>query len=159
MPSGWDVYYVVFLSALLALGLPLVLRMISFFMARVSRRPAEVQLEEPQRAAVADGAIPPGLRVNTRFFLGSNAALVLFTMMLALVPCVVVVKGGGVGVVVSRAVMGVVFLSSLASAGLIYAARKGDLNWLRSYRTPDSKTPLDTSLDSSGDSSREKAPE
>src|SRR5690242_6120879 len=85
MPSGWDVYYVVFLSALLALAIPMTLAAISFFVSPQKTKqitPEKVLHEELARSRLADH------RVNTRFFLAANAALILMTLILILIPCV-----------------------------------------------------------------------
>jgi hypothetical protein len=141
MPSGWDVYYVVFLSALLALAVPAVLGMISsiFVPSRGVRggdsRPTPQVPGEDLGAAVP--AVEPtalGRRVNTRFFLGANAALILITLALALIPCVGTLQGTSSHQVLFRGLIALVSIAALAGLGLLYSARKGDLDWLSSHR-------------------------
>src|SRR5436190_9027251 len=92
MPSGWDVYYVVFLSALLALGVPVALALASRFVSARSPFPGKQVRDLPgdglgARVAANADDTALGRRVNTRFFLGANAALVLITLALVLIPC------------------------------------------------------------------------
>src|SRR5687767_12941658 len=120
MPSGWDAYYVFFLSALLSLGVPAFLKLIS-----MSKRRGQ-----PRRAAQADATgwdfdAFKGRRINTRFFMGTNVALILTALCLALVPCVGAIPAtSGIRLV---AILSICVLSALA---LLYAATKGDLDWL-----------------------------
>jgi NADH:ubiquinone oxidoreductase subunit 3 (subunit A) len=138
VPSGWEVYYVVFLSALLALTVPLVLHLVSSAISeRATRPPEHAQNEgfsawaEKTRQAEPHDSI--GRRINTRFFLGTNAALVLLTLGLMLIPCVgafheIRAELGG------RALISILLLAGLSALALLYAARKGDLEWLRTVR-------------------------
>jgi hypothetical protein len=123
MPSGWDVYYIVFLAAGLALGIPFVLTLISFVVSPGRKRPAI----QPKPAGML------GRKINIRVFLGANAALVLIALILALVPCV---PGSAVTdeTVLARSLIAIVSVAVFAAMGLLYAARKGDLSWLKSYR-------------------------
>lgn len=137
--NGWDVYYVVFLSAVLALGIPAVLKLISYiFVSRsgAARNPGSPSLQVTTPLSVAqldprhDSQELGGRRVNTRFFLGANAALTLVALSLLLAPNVVSVQH-------DRGLIAIVTLSSFAALGLFYSARKGDLHWLRSFRGMD----------------------
>ncbi len=133
MPSGWDVYYVVVLSALLALGIPIFLRLVSGLIIRRRPQPSgpvnpllKGKTEEP-RSVLAR-------RINTRFFLAANASLVLVALALTLVPCVDAIQAAGEGQDLARILGSIVTLAALAACALLYSARKGDLNWLKSLR-------------------------
>jgi len=123
MTSGWEVYYVIFLSSALALSLPVALSLISS--AGKAHR-ASPSLHRPTRV---------GEKTNTRYFLGAVLSLPLVVMALILIPCV--------GVLASRgregsglAAFGILSISGLAALAVGYASRKGDLDWLRSFRSP-----------------------
>lgn len=138
MANGWDVYYVVFLSAFLALGLPIVISFISMSTQIVTkkRRAPHPSLKN------ADLEKGPFKRVNTRFFLGMNVASILLAMALILIPCAAALQmlatvSSGEGFV--RGLVAIVSSGIFLSLGLFYSARKGDLNWLRSFRQPESE--------------------
>ena len=121
MPSSWDAYYVVFLSAFLALLIPLGLRLISFAVAR----------SKPPSHATPRVEMP---RTNPRFFLGANATVALIALILAIVPCISTLNPrSGSGVFWSGFVL-VLSVSGLAMVGLLYAVKKGDLSWLKSLQ-------------------------
>src|SRR5690349_16635220 len=85
MPSSWDTYYVVFLSALLSLGIPAALGFISLLVSPRSERRREV----PQKLTVEkSNHTVLGQRINVRFFLAANAALILLALGVILIPCV-----------------------------------------------------------------------
>ncbi len=162
LPSGWEIYYVVFLSALVALGIPLILGGVSWIFARRARvdqsNSSDFQLSSSPVPTVAPLPMGPGApsassslgrRINTRFFLSANAALVLITLALVLIPYASVLHGGtaaeGADLAARRTVMirgliSVVTISGLAALALLYAARKGDLNWLQTFRSPEDKS-------------------
>jgi NADH:ubiquinone oxidoreductase subunit 3 (subunit A) len=127
MPSGWDVYYVVFLSALLALAIPSVLGLISYFV--VPKHAAE----PPKKAEEAEVTVM-AQRVNARFFLAANTALILITLGLVLIPCVGALQPGGSHQTYGRGLIAIVTVAGFAALGLLYSARKGDLSWLRSFQ-------------------------
>lgn len=146
MTSGWDVYYVLFLSASLALVLPLALALISFVMT--GRRKKSVA-PTPDPFSVADdlsnateatkkiyikASAQVGRRINTRFFLGANAALVLVTFGLTFIPCVGMLQPDS-GRTQALGALGIIFtLVLLSGLGLLYSARKGNLSWLDTFR-------------------------
>ncbi len=142
MPSGWDVYYVVFLSAALALGIPGVLALVSKLL-----RQKQSDVEEPGSSeALSPREFPRltahnetrlGIRVNTRFFVGSNAALVLITTGLILIPCAGLIRPESERSEVILALALILSLAGFATLGLLYAARKGDLNWLNTFQDED----------------------
>jgi NADH:ubiquinone oxidoreductase subunit 3 (subunit A) len=126
MPSGWEVYYVVFLSALLALGIPLSLSALTRLVAPGRRR------ARPPTAPREGGEL--GRRMNSRFFLATNAALVLIALALVLVPAASTLQAGNTRAGLVRGLVAIVSIAGLAALGLLYSARKGDLSWLRTYR-------------------------
>ena len=134
MPSSWAVYYVIFLSAALALGIPASLAMISFCVspARRNRKTrGSARAEEPGGPGI--NPVVLGRRINTRFFLGINAALILVTLVLALVPCVGMLQAGFGKAAQLKSLAAIVTLASFALLGLLYSAKKGDLSWLKTF--------------------------
>lgn len=142
MPSGWDVYYVVFLSAVVALGIPAALALISMLVSPGGRaRPAA-----PKRENELPGASLPvhetesaresylGRRINTRFFLSANAALILITLALILIPYVGTLRKDADKPALVRGLISIVTIAGFSALGLLYSARKGDLDWLQSFR-------------------------
>src|SRR5438067_5199048 len=83
MPSSWDVYYVVFLSALLALGVPALLGLFSYLVS-AERGKSQAPKKHSQSVATAELL---RRKINARFFLGVNAALILIAIALILIPC------------------------------------------------------------------------
>jgi hypothetical protein len=136
VPSGWEVYYVVFLSAVLALGIPLALRLISsVFTSKAPARPSKPEDAAfwKEKTRLAEPRDQIGAKINTRFFLGTNAGLLLLTLALVLIPCVgafhVVQEGRSM-----RGLVSILSLTGLSALALLYAVRKGDLDWLRTTR-------------------------
>ena len=137
MPSGWDDYYVVFLSAVLALLVPLILGLLSvIFSSKRTFKPRSADSAAALSASISKDTRHPmsHQRINTRFFLAANASLVLITLGLALIPCVGTLKSSTDGMGLLRGLIAIVTIAGFAALGLLYSARKGDLSWLRSYR-------------------------
>lgn len=168
MPSGWDVYYVVFLSALLALSLPFGLMFVSKMMRRPSKKPIasmpststlreDLLFEKTGllRVLREQKSTELGQRVNTRFFMSANAALALIAFGLILIPCAGMLQPDlGKGTVL-RGLIVFLSLTGCSFLGLLYSARKGDLNWLTSYNKMSQETTpgLSTANKQSSDSS------
>ena len=135
MPSGWDVYYLVFLSAAMALLIPLGLGGISllFFPSGGSRkrRLPSADLEAAQNPVSKDTV---GNRVNVRFFLGVNAALCLLALVLGMIPTAAAIHGSSDRHEILQALFALVSITALASLGLLYSVAKGDLSWLKSFQ-------------------------
>lgn len=136
MPSGWDVYYIVFLSAFLALGIPSVLALFSYLISpRVKGRRQKTM--QGFNAVLADSTEQNktvlGQKMNARFFLAANAALVLITLMLSLVPCVGMLQPGTDHQGLLHGLIAIVTIAGFAALGLLYSARKTDLGWLKSF--------------------------
>lgn len=141
MTSSWDSYYIVFLSAVLSLGIPAFLAMISLvFFPRGKRKSAKTSNQLVPKAS----RTALGQRINVRFFLAVNAALVLLTLVLALIPCVTTLQSenhhGHQGLMTG--LISIVTISGFAVLGLLYSIRKGDMSWLSTYNTEDFKTPV-----------------
>ncbi len=135
MPSGWDVYYLVFLSAAMALLIPLGLGAISlvFFPGnrRLERQLPSADLEAAKEAQMHDAV---GKRVNVRFFLGINAALVLIALILGIIPSATAIQAGAERGELMRSLFALITIAALASLGLLYSVVKGDLSWLKSFQ-------------------------
>jgi NADH:ubiquinone oxidoreductase subunit 3 (subunit A) len=134
--SGWEVYFVIFVSAVVAVVVPLLLglagRLLSYrgeLERKIDLPGADLQVRRPSDTHL-------GQRVNTRFFLGANLALIFVTLGLFLVPYSGVVgKAGQISDSVRlRGLVSVLTVLTFSFVGLIYASRKGDLDWLESVR-------------------------
>ncbi len=137
MPSGWDVYYVVFLSAFLGLGIPSALASISFLISpKVTARKKRGALDSNTvlTDATQVNLSVLGNKVNARFFLATNAALLLITLVLVLVPCVGLLQPGGDHEELLRGWVAIITIAGFAGLGLLYSARKADLSWLKTHR-------------------------
>lgn len=136
MPSGWDVYYIVFLSAFLALGIPATLAGFSYLVSPKIKGRKQKELKD-FNADLADAAEPNktvmGQKINARFFLAANAGLVLITLMLALIPCVGMLQPGTDRDGLLRGLIAIVTIAGFAALGLLYSARKSDLSWLQTF--------------------------
>lgn len=132
MPSSWNVYYVIFLSALLALGIPATLGLISSLVSPPAPKKKLHQEVLDEVALVNETTL--GKRINARFFLGVNSALLLISLMLILVPCAGMLRSGDQPVGLLRAMVAIVSIACFAALGLLYAAKKGDLSWLGTFQ-------------------------
>lgn len=137
MPSSWDVYYVVFLSALLALVIPLSLGAAAA--AFTPRREKKSNKKPHALPSPNDHTIGLGQRINTRFFMGANAALLLIAMVLILIPCVATLSLAAGKAETLRGLLSVISIAAIIFLGLFYSSVKGDLSWLSSYRKDDKK--------------------
>jgi len=124
MSRSWDSYYVIFLSGILSLGIPLGLRLISWiFFPRKKGTP------EPLFTPKSSHLLKLGRSyqlINVRFFMAANAALVLMALALELVPCVVTLQSEDSKVVL-RGLIAVVSLACFSTFGLIYATHRQNM--------------------------------
>jgi NADH:ubiquinone oxidoreductase subunit 3 (subunit A) len=129
MTSSWDSYYIVFLSAILSLAIPASLAAISFIffpkMQRKELKASKLQGGQPNRTIL-------GQKINVRFFLAANAALILITLALELVPCVTTVQSENREGLL-KGLISIVTVAGFAVLGLLYSVRKGDMGWLSSF--------------------------
>jgi hypothetical protein len=131
MMSSWDSYYIVFLSAILSLAVPGVLSLISFAFfpgLRLGKAGSRVKsLSSPANRTIL------GQRVNVRFFLAANAALVLIALALELIPSATTLqtenKDG-----LFKGLIAIVSIATFSILGLLYSIRKGDMGWLSSFQ-------------------------
>lgn len=126
MIGSWDSYYVVFLSAVISLGIPASLALISFvFFPRSQAKGVKLpklQGGRPNRTIIGD-------RINVRFFLAANAALILITLALELIPCATTLQTSN-REGLYQGLVAIVTIASFAVLGLLYSIRKGDMGWL-----------------------------
>ncbi len=132
MMSSWDSYYIVFLSAILSLAIPGALALISFaFFPKIRRskqdRPVDGSANLLSRTIL-------GQRVNVRFFLAANAALVLITLALELIPSATTLQAENKDGLL-KGLIAIVSIASFAALGLLYSVRKGDMGWLSSFQS------------------------
>ncbi len=127
---SWDSYYIVFLAAILSLGIPASLAAISYVFFNKNRGKAfnlpKVQGAKPNRTIL-------GQRINVRFFLAANAALILITLALELIPCAITLKSENREGLI-KGLVAIVTLAGFAVLGLLYSVRKGDMGWLSSFQ-------------------------
>lgn len=131
MNSSWDSYYVVFLSAILSLGIPVSLALVSFLFFPSERKKKlnpKFTGEKPVSRTIL------GERINVRFFVASNAALILIALALELVPCVTTLQTENHEGLV-KGLIAIVTLAGFALLGLLYSVRKGDMGWLSTFHT------------------------
>ncbi len=131
--SSWDSYYVVLISAVLSLMLPALLALISY----ICFPKKKVSVEPPERVAQAVQTIC-GQRVNIRFFLAANTAVVLITLVLVLIPCVTTLQAESRDHL-HTGLISIVTISGFAALGLLYSIRKGDMGWLSSLKRMESQ--------------------
>jgi NADH:ubiquinone oxidoreductase subunit 3 (subunit A) len=114
---------------LLSLGIPASLAVISFVFFPRNRlkghKSSKFHGVKPNRTIL-------GQRINVRFFLAANAALVLITLALELVPCATTLHSDNREGVI-KGLIAVVTLAGFSVLGLLYSIRKGDMGWLSSF--------------------------
>ena len=129
--SSWDSYYIVFLSAILSLAVPGALSLISFVFFPGRR------WEEKNRIGTAPSAASSrtilGQRVNVRFFLAANAALVLIALALELIPSATTLQTENRDGLF-KGLIAIVSIATFSVLGLLYSVRKGDMGWLSSFQ-------------------------
>lgn len=130
MPSSWDVYYAFFLSALLALGIPLGLALFSRLIPANKERPVTIGAPKKINSLGTHHTVL-GQRINVRFSLGINSALVLIALMLILVPCAATIHVKSGNSSVFKGLIAIVTIAAFSALGLLYSVRKGDLSWTR----------------------------
>lgn len=135
MASGWETYYVLFLSAVFALTVPIALWAISWAMKYREEQGRNLELPGSDLKVHRPPDTILGKKINTRFFLGATIALVLVTLGLFLVPYAgTLAAGKGLSMETRlRGLLGVLSIVFFSGIALLYAARKGDLDWLDSY--------------------------
>ncbi len=129
MNSSWDSYYIVFLSAVLSLGIPAVLAVVSLvFFPKIK----QIRREQQKSLAIERNRTILGQRINIRFFLATNAAIILITLALALVPCVTTLQSENRGGLISG-LISIFTIVGFSILGLLYSVRKGDMGWLSTF--------------------------
>ncbi|MEO5969550.1 MAG: hypothetical protein ABIQ95_06450 [Bdellovibrionia bacterium] len=136
MASSWDSYYVVFLSAILSLCIPLLLGGFSLlFLPRRNKKnglASNLQGGKPNQTVL-------GQRMNVRFFLAANAALVLITLALELIPCVTTLQTENREGLI-KGLISIITIAGFAVLGLLYSVRKGDMGWISTFHSDESKS-------------------
>src|SRR4051812_44540585 len=114
MPSSWDAYYVVFLSAFLALLIPAILKLVSRAVAPKKDATNTFAPSDLKREQL-------GRRMNSRFFLAANSAVLLIALGLCAIPSIGILRGTSS----LPALISILTIAALAALGLLYAVRKG----------------------------------
>ncbi len=144
MSNTWNSYYVLFLSAIMALGIPISLAILSSLLGMLKGSETKTKakatfLGSPGGGQKSTGAGPDltspqpsfNQKINVRFFMAANAALILITLGLALIPCVTTIQTEK-SEDLARGLLAIVTLAGFASLGLTYSVRKGNMDWLTS---------------------------
>jgi hypothetical protein len=131
MMSSWDSYYVVFLSAVLSLVVPGALTVASFFF--FSKRGFKKSFSPRDMSYHAASRTVLGQRVNVRFFLAVNAALVLIALALELIPSATTLHSEDAAGRF-KGLIAIVSIATFSILGLLYSVRKGDMGWLSSFQ-------------------------
>ena len=139
MRDGWNTYYLLLLASFLSLSFPAGLILISRSLSG-SNKGGNRGRQFDKITPVSDDARPwhkTEKKTNARFFLALNSGIILIVMGLVLIPAVAIFRELAIGNakdLLLRAMI-IVFLScGVMITGLLYASRKGDLNWIRSTR-------------------------
>lgn len=136
MNNGWGSYSLFLVAGVLSLSLPVLLSGIS----KLLGRPAEKTL--PTKAQKKTDSVTEifqdrKTKLNARFFHAFNTGIMLVLMVLILIPGIAVFKGlvsSGDRVAVNRALFSLLMTLTLIASALFYVAKKGDLDWLRSFK-------------------------
>jgi hypothetical protein len=136
VPSGWSVYYIVFVAGALSLAVPVLMTLFSFIASGIrpnlkagSSGSKDRRSNPSSRPSDDENPTAAGKRTNPRAFGGLNAALALLAMALLLLPCTITLS--------SNPILGLVCvltLALMAALALLYGIRKKDLDWLSSYK-------------------------
>jgi len=130
VPSGWSVYYIVFVAGALSLAVPVLMALFSFVASglKPSFKPRSgLSLTSPQ--SDEENPTAAGKRTNPRAFGALNAALALLAMALLLLPCAITLSSNPI-----LGLLCVLAVSLMATLALLYGIRKKDLDWLSSYK-------------------------
>lgn len=138
--NGWATYSSIFLAAGVALLLPLGLAAVSVIArwrpnknlrsevntSKVGHREHAIDLRESKVSAAQ--------RMNTRYFLGVNVAMLVSIGLLVLIPLMSFSREREVGAVeILFGALSILACLTWSGLGLAYATQKGDLDWLRSF--------------------------
>jgi NADH:ubiquinone oxidoreductase subunit 3 (subunit A) len=123
------------LSAILSLCIPASLALISllFFPKKRFKKKDVLDLQ----GGIQNKTIL-GQRINVRFFVAANAALILITLALELIPCATTLQSDN-REGLFKGLVAIVTIAGFAILGLLYCVRKGDMGWLSSIHTPSQK--------------------
>lgn len=135
MASSWDTYYIVFLAAILSLGIPAGLALISFLFSPKNKVKSSTLGELPE---AKENRTILGQRIHVRFFVAANAALILITLALELIPCATTLQTENREGLLNGLVS-IVTIAGFAVLGLLYSVRKGDMGWLSSMNAKNQK--------------------
>ena len=126
--SGWEVYSVLVLAALLAAMFPIFLYGVAWILSPRNRSGGEPP--EP-----ADLVLSAPSKMNTRVFIPTNTAILLLGLALILVPCVSAWQAAE-GIAASEIPLLVAIFSIIGFClvGLLYAVAKKDLSWFSHFR-------------------------
>ena len=80
-----------------------------------------------------------GQKINVRFFLAANAALILFGLALGLVPCATTLQAGN-REGLFRGLIAIVSVAGFSVLGLLYSIRKGDMSWVDSFQSLENRS-------------------
>lgn len=132
MANLWDSYYIVFLGALISLGIPLLLYLTSLVFSPKSHLETRSPAMQSQYHLPVNNRVFLGKRVNVRFFIGANAAMILLALLIMLIPCVTSLESPS-DVGLRAGLIGICTIAGFAVLGLFYSVRKGDMSWYTTF--------------------------
>ncbi len=138
MASGWEVYYVVFLSAGLAISIPFVLTLLSGLFFSGKRKKEEKTIKNPIKRQESKQENKNDTlfrkRLNIRFYLGLNASMILISLALMMVPFVGAFHPWFSNELRLGASFALISVSVFSFVGLLYSIKKGDLSWIETFQ-------------------------
>jgi NADH:ubiquinone oxidoreductase subunit 3 (subunit A) len=131
--NNWGAYSVIFLAAGAAMLLPLGLEAVSA-LVRQGRPEESKGALKPSLSGDEQRLVSATERMNTRYFLGINIAMLVAFGLLVLIPLMSFSREKAAGRSdLFFGVLGILATLFWAGLSLAYAVRKGDLDWLRHY--------------------------
>jgi NADH:ubiquinone oxidoreductase subunit 3 (subunit A) len=132
MASTLNAYLILLSAALIALALPAFL-----WLASRSLRHSGDSTERSRplsQVSFPSDQTRLGLKLNSRFFLATSAALLLIALGLLVIPVSVTLRADETREVVEKGLIAILSVALIAGLGLFYAEKKGDLNWMKTFK-------------------------
>jgi len=131
----WSSYYLILISGLVALFLPVIGRFINIILILNQRLPVEEEENKTKKKVEVAQSLAE-CRINSRFFLGLSVSSLFITIGIVLIPVVVILKQAlrsDVGLLENYPVLALFSIVGFLLLAVLYSSRKGDLDWLRTY--------------------------
>jgi NADH:ubiquinone oxidoreductase subunit 3 (subunit A) len=137
MNGIWSAYSVVFVSAATALMAPLFLSALArafSYRYRVSLKRPGIPGDLISTREMESREQIRGQRLNTRYFLAMNIAVVLSGALFIIIPVAAAYRDINEPVFRARAAAVLLSTLGLVAVSAVYASKKGDLEWLTTFR-------------------------